>query len=101
MNKFKKMPVREEKAMLISDWPKFKRTKKYLVPLIEAALGRFSVSSGKKELLSRKILGDLPIAAHRYLNDKKSGRGYGFAAYFTWYIARRIDEDGELKKKRG
>jgi hypothetical protein len=97
---FKPLPRQEEIELLRNDTSTFAGAKKYLGPLIEQALQRFTLTPVKRSRLRRQLSLDIPIAAKRFLESPRSTAAtYRFCTYFTWYIHRRIDAEN-LKRVR-
>ncbi|MBU4224022.1 hypothetical protein KJ934_02275 [Patescibacteria group bacterium] len=98
--KFQPKSKEEEIEILIKDDSIFSNTKKYISPLISNALDYFILSEEKRSKLYVEILGDVPIAAERYLSSKKNiDASYKFSVYFAWYVAQHINAVKGLKRK--
>lgn len=98
MNTFNRHPrshfvplgVDEELALLKRDVPTFTETAMYVAPLVALAVTRLSLGPRERQSLTRDLLGEVPIAASRFLRHYTPGREYRFAVYFTWYISQRL-----------
>lgn len=87
--------------ILLSDDESFSTTKEYLKPLILKSLSHFELTGAQHQSLLNQLLGDVRIAANRYLGtDRHIDADYKFSTYFTWYIAQRINKTQNLKRRR-
>lgn len=98
--KFQPKSKEEEIEILIKDDSVFSNTKNYISSLISDALGHFILPEEERSKLHVEILGDVPIAAERYLSSEKNiDTSYKFSVYFAWYVAQHINAVKGLKRK--
>ena len=101
------MPAKEfpqnkeyELSLLLKADPEFKELRAYLDAYIKLALDKFEMSQETHDSLYRKLHGDIPVAAGKYLHNEASKKDYTFSAYFSWYVSERLNEiSDELKRK--
>ena len=85
---------------MLTDGPEFTNTIEYIDPLIREVLKRFALTPAQYHELHTGLLMDVPMAANRYLHNKRDITGaYPFSTYFTWYISERIGNDKHSKRE--
>ncbi|MDO8639590.1 MAG: hypothetical protein Q7R53_01570 [bacterium] len=100
--KFQSKNQKEEVELIKTDNSEFSKAREYIGKLVEDALGHFELKKEQYDKLYIEILGDIPIAVNRYLNNikiKKTDIDYKFSVYFTWYISQRINAVKNIQKK--
>lgn len=83
----------EEHDLIAGDDNNFTLTKRYLEPLISQTLNHYRLPGKARQKLIRDLIFiDIPIAAKRFLSNKENRvKNIKFSAYFTWYIAQRLN----------
>ncbi len=97
--KFQPQNKEYEMSLLQKNDPEFEELKKYLKPYIEDALALFSMPKKIYGILYEKLMGDIPVAAKRFLENKSMDTDYKFSSYFGWYIGQRINNTDENVKR--